>query len=334
MLFKNEVIVRLNYYSKSMKKRNPDEDSGAVEATPKPFLRWAGGKRRLTNTLIETFPEAFDPSKHRFFEPFIGGGALSFAAGDPNSELYVSGKMLTINDMNPELINTYKVVRDSVEELIFELKLLSKKVNSKNYYEIRGTIPPGKIKRAARFIYLNKTCYNGLWRVNSKGEFNVPFDKSSTTNLFNEEVLKACSLRLKGATITNMSFQQSVAGAKKGDLVYFDPPYLPLTATASFSSYSKEGFTEADHKNLATTIDTLNRKGVFVLMSNSDTPLTRKIFREHLILRRLLMRRTMSATGHSRHSVYEILGMNYKHLQGSEMGKLEFVSRPKSKRKI
>ena len=118
MLFKNEVIVRLNYYSKSMKKRNPDEDSGAVEATPKPFLRWAGGKRRLTSTLIETFPEAFDPSKHRFFEPFIGGGALCFAVGNPNSGTYVTGDMLTINDMNPELINTYKVVRDSVDELI------------------------------------------------------------------------------------------------------------------------------------------------------------------------------------------------------------------------
>lgn len=263
MLFKNEVIVRLNYYSKSMKKCNPDEDLGAVEATPKPFLRWAGGKRRLTSTLIETFPEAFDPSKHRFFEPFIGGGALCFAVGNPNSGTYVTGDMLTINDMNPELINTYKVVRDSVDELINELNILSKKVNSKNYYTIRGTIPRGKIKRAARFIYLNKTCYNGLWRVNSKGEFNVPFDKSSSTNLFNENVLKACSLRLKGANITNLSFQDSVSEAKKGDLVYFDPPYLPLTATASFSAYSKEGFSEKDHQSLATTIDKLNRKGVF-----------------------------------------------------------------------
>ena len=312
-----------------MEKARLDQGTKFVQVAPKPFLRWAGGKRRLTNTLIETFPKEFDPLKHRFFEPFIGGGALSFAVGDPNSEKYVSGDMLTINDMNPELINTYKVVRDSVDELINELKILSKKVNSKNYYAIRGTIPRGRISRAARFIYLNKTCYNGLWRVNSKGEFNVPFDKSSSANLFDEEVLKACSSRLKGAHITHLSFQESVSKAKKGDLVYFDPPYLPLSATASFSAYSKEGFTEEDHQNLATTIDKLSQKGVFVLMSNSDTPLTRKIFREHLILRRLLMRRTMSATGHSRHSVYEILGMNYKHLHGSEMGKLEFVSRPK-----
>jgi DNA adenine methylase len=157
----------------------------------------------------------------------------------------------------------------------------------------------------------------------------VPFDKSSSTNLFNIEVLLACSERLKGATITNLSFHESVADAKKGDLVYLDPPYLPLTPTASFAAYAKEGFNESDHKLLALTIGKLTQKGVYVLMSNSDTPLTRKIFREHLTLRRLLMRRTMSATGHSRHSVYEILGMNYKHLHGSAMGALELVSRPR-----
>jgi len=298
---------------------------------PKPFLRWAGGKRRLANTLIETFPAEFDPLKHKFFEPFVGGGAVSFVLGDPSTESFVSGHMLVINDMNPELINAYKVVRDSVDKLIAELMILSKKVNTKNYYEIRSIVPEGKVARAARFIYLNKTCYNGLWRVNSKGEFNVPFDKSSSKNLFNEDVLRACSKRLKGAKITNVSFQESVAEAKKGDLVYFDPPYIPLTPTASFAAYAKEGFTQDDHEHLAATIHKLTRKGVFVLLSNSDTPLTRKIFREHLILRRLLMRRSLSAAGNSRHSVYEILGMNYKHLHGSAMGKLELVSRPKSK---
>lgn len=300
-----------------------------AERAPQPFLRWAGGKRRLASTLIETFPAEFDPLKHKFFEPFVGGGALTFALGNPAADIFVRGEMLVINDSNPELINAYKVVRDSVDKLIVELEKLSKKVNSKNYYEIRSNIPAGKIPRAARFIYLNKTCYNGLWRVNSKGEFNVPFDKSSSSNLFNEDVLRACSARLTGATITNMSFHESVAGAKKGDLVYFDPPYLPLTPTASFAAYAKEGFTQDDHELLASTIDKLTRKGIYVLMSNSDTPLTRSIFRQHLTLRRLLMRRTMSSTGNKRHSVYEILGMNYKHLYGSTMGALELVSRPK-----
>ena len=298
---------------------------------PQPFLRWAGGKRRLASTLIETFPAEFDPLKNKFFEPFVGGGAVSFALGDLSTESLVSGNMLVINDMNPELINTYEIVRDSVDKLIAELLILSKKVSAKNYYEIRSEVPQGKVARAARFIYLNKTCYNGLWRVNSKGEFNVPFDKSSSKNLFNEDVLRSCSARLREAKITNMSFQESVAEARRGDLVYFDPPYIPLTSTASFAAYAKEGFTQDDHELLAATIQKLTRKGVYVLLSNSDTPLTRKIFREHLILRRLLMRRTMSASGHSRHSVYEILGMNYRHLHGSAMGKLELVSRPNSK---
>ena len=313
----------------------PEPSSGQLDLgilaskPPQPFLRWAGGKRRLASTLIETFPREFDPLRHRFFEPFVGGGALSFALGNPDAETFISGEMLIINDLNPELINTYKVVRDSVDELIAELNLLTKKVSAKNYYVIRSTIPRRKIERAARFIYLNKTCYNGLWRVNSKGEFNVPFNKSSSSILFNEVKLRTCSMRLQGATITNLSFRESVAGAKKGDLVYFDPPYLPLTPTASFADYAKEGFTPDDHKLLATIIDRLNRRGVYVLMSNSDTPLTRKIFRDHLFLRRLLMRRTISADGHTRHSVHEILGMNYKHLQGSAMGNLELVSRPR-----
>lgn len=292
-------------------------------------MRWAGGKRRLTPTLIETFPEEFNPLKHRFYEPFVGGGALTFALGNSGADFFVPGENLYINDMNPELVNTYIVIRDSVTLLIAELTILKKKVNEKNYYKIRNTIPRSKIKRAARFIYLNKTCYNGLWRVNSTGLFNVPFDKESSTNIFDEENLRACSKRLKNATITNVSFESAVSKARKGDLVYFDPPYIPLTPGASFSAYAKEGFGQKDHELLARTITKLNKKGVFVLLSNSDTPLTRKIFRKHLTLRRVLMRRTISASGTTRKHVFEILGMNYSHLHGSTMGQLELISRPK-----
>ena len=299
------------------------------ELHPSPFLRWAGGKRRLTHTLIETFPDDFNPLKHRFYEPFVGGGALAFALGNTGADFFVPGENLHINDMNPELINTYTVIRDSVSQLITELENLKKQVNERNYYRIRNTIPTGKIKRAARFIYLNKTCYNGLWRVNSKGLFNVPFDKSSSTNLFDEENLRACSQRLKNATITNESFEKAISKARRGDLVYLDPPYIPLTPSASFSAYAKEGFGEKDHQLLALTIDKLSEKGVFVLLSNSDTPLTRKIFRNHLTLRRVLMRRTMSASGTNRKHVFEVLGMNYSHLHGSTMGELELISRPK-----
>ena len=303
---------------------------------PSPFLRWAGGKRRLTHALIETFPLEFDPKKHRFFEPFVGGGALAFALGDKDSESFVSGRNLSIGDMNPELINTYKVVRDSVHELIEELAKLEKKIDEFNYYRIRKDIPNSTIARAARFIFLNKTCYNGLWRVNRDGLFNVPFDKKKTgkASLFSHENLVACSQRLQGASIKHCSFDKAVAKATQGDLVYFDPPYIPLTPTASFSSYSKEGFGIDDHRLLTEVIRDLTRRGVYVLFSNSDTSLTREIFRNDLALRRLYMRRTMSAKGDNRKDVYEILGMNYAHLQGTLMGQLQFVSRPKIKNRM
>jgi len=251
-----------------------------------------------------------------------------FALGNPESELYISGKNLFINDMNPELTNTYEVIRDNVGALIKELEILSRRINEKTFYEIRATVPRSKVARAARFIYLNKTCFNGLWRVNSKGEFNVPFGKSKNPSLFNEENLRACSKRLKGSTISNQSFEKAVRKARKGDLVYFDPPYIPLSPSASFSAYAKEGFGLNEQQLLAETIFELNQKGVYVLLSNSDTPLTRKIFKRVLTLRRILMARTISSSGSTRNPVYEVLGMNYSHLRGSAIGDLDLISRP------
>ncbi len=311
-----------------MKKPQTLPRKTSASSYPNPFVKWAGGKRKLAPLLIETFPENFDPEKHRYFEPFIGGGALMFALGNPESPLNIPGKNLFINDLNPELTNTYEVIRDNVSALIKELELLTKRINEKTFYEIRATIPRGKVARAARFIYLNKTCFNGLWRVNSKGEFNVPFGNSKNPSLFVEENLRACSKRLKGCTITNTSFEKAVAKARKGDLVYFDPPYIPLSASASFAAYAKEGFNLSDQELLAETIQKLSNKGVFVLLSNSDTPMTRKIFRKTLTLRKVLMSRSISSSGATRTPVFEVLGMNYSHLRGSAMGELDLISRP------
>lgn len=311
-----------------MKESKLHQKTASVKPYPIPFVKWAGGKRKLAPLLIETFPIEFDPEKNRYFEPFIGGGALMFALGQPGGKLNVPGKSLFINDMNPELTNTYEVIRDNVSALIKELEVLSKKINEKTFYDIRSTVPRSKVARAARFIYLNKTCFNGLWRVNSKGEFNVPFGKSKNPSLFVEENLRACSKRLKGSTITNVSFEKAVSKARKGDLVYFDPPYIPLSASASFSAYAKEGFGMNEQELLAETIGKLNAKGVYVLLSNSDTPLTRKVFRKSLTLRKVLMSRSISSSGSTRKPVYEVLGMNYSHLRGSAMGNLDLVSRP------
>jgi DNA adenine methylase len=311
-----------------VKKPKPLPKKPSTTSFPIPFAKWAGGKRKLAPLLIETFPEEFDPLKHRYFEPFIGGGALMFALGNPASPLNIPGKNLFINDLNPELTNTYEVIRDNVSALIKELELLTKRINEKSFYEIRATVPRGKVARAARFIYLNKTCFNGLWRVNSKGEFNVPFGKSKNPSLFVEDNLRACSKRLKGCTITNTSFEKAVAKARKGDLVYFDPPYIPLSASASFAAYAKEGFNLSDQELLAETIQKLSARGVFVLLSNSDTPMTRKIFRKTLTLRKVLMSRSISSSGSTRMPVFEVLGMNYSHLRGSAMGELDLISRP------
>jgi DNA adenine methylase len=314
----------------------PLDEVRELEISPKPFLRWAGGKRRLTALLIDTFPKEFDPFKHKFYEPFLGGGALSFALGDTKESLYLPGRNLRISDMNPDLVNTYKVVQNSVEELSTKLRDLENKIHEKYYYLIRADLPEDKIERAARFIYLNKTCYNGLWRVNREGLFNVPFDKAKTgkARLFSEENLLACSLRLNGASIAHTSFDHAVKEASAGDLVYFDPPYIPVTPTASFSAYSKEGFGEDDHWRLAEVIQELTKKGVYVLFSNSDTPLTRKIFRNQLTLRHKDMRRSMSADGNNRKNVLEIIGMNYSHLHGSHMGNLKLISHPKDRKNI
>lgn len=293
-----------------------------------PFVKWAGGKRKLAPLLIDTFPEEFDPIKHRYFEPFLGGGALMFALGDETKDFFIPGENLFLNDVNPELTNVYEVIRDKVTPLIKALDSLSKKINEKSYYEIRAAVPRSKIDRAARFIYLNKTCFNGLWRVNSSGDFNVPFGKSKNPSLYDEANLRACSKRLKGATITNFDFVKAVAKAKKGDLVYFDPPYIPLTPSASFSAYAKEGFGLNEHEQLAQTIQKLNEKNVYVMLSNSDTPLTRKIFKKVITLRRVLMARSISSSGSTRNPVYEVIGMNFSHTRGSAMGNLDLISRP------
>jgi DNA adenine methylase len=218
---------------------------------PHPFLKWAGGKRKLTSLLIEAFPNSFDPKKNHFFEPFIGGGALSFALGDKYANPYIPGSRLHINDMNPDLINTYKVIRDDVDLLIKELRKFETLNNPESFYEIRAARYQNPIRQAARFIYLNRTCFNGLWRVNSSGNFNVPYGRYKNPNILDEDNLTSCSIRLKGAKITLGNFSSAVAKADENDLVYFDPPYIPLTKTAAFSQYAKEDFGLEEFSDMA-----------------------------------------------------------------------------------
>jgi DNA adenine methylase len=299
----------------------------AMVKAPQPFLRWAGGKRRLTNLLIQAFPPDFDPNVNRYFEPFIGGGALMFATGNKYGDLCIPGKNIYINDSNPDLVITYRAIKNQLPELLVELKKISRNLTKEEFERIRSSSPKNNVSRAARFIYLNKTCFNGLWRVNSSGQFNVPWGKLKNPLIFDPENLDACRKRLAGAKITSGGFTDAVKEAKRHDLVYLDPPYLPISASSSFSQYAKENFGVADHEELAATVLKLTKKGVYVILSNSDTPETRRIFGKTLTLRQIMMNRSISAAAHARTPVNELLGTNFAIEKGSEISELKVISR-------
>jgi DNA adenine methylase len=321
-----------------------------------PFLKWAGGKRKITGLLHESFPKTFFEEGGNFFEPFVGGGALALSLGDHAGTLNVPGKRIFINDMNPDLVIAYEVIRDDVEGLMQKLDLMEKELKALRlpeviaeekerlngdgnenievveeysrahyFYNIRAEEPKEKIDIAARLIFLNKTCFNGLWRVNSKGKFNVPFGHHKNPSLYDRENLQECHHRLQGASISHKEFNPAVAGAKKGDLVYFDPPYIPLNLTSSFSQYSKNDFGLEEQRKLADTIKLLTERGVYVVLSNSDTPETREIFGDVVKLRRILMSRFISASGNNRNSVYEVIGTNFQVEDSSALALLESI---------
>lgn len=296
-----------------------------IPISPKPFLRWAGGKRRLIPLILEFFPFTFSGLSNHFYEPFLGGGALSLHLGNRDLKNHVPGKNLVLNDINPDLVTTYIVVRDNVEELITSLSIISKDVSKSQFEKIRAWTPKTDLERAVRFIYLNKTCFNGLWRVNSRGEFNVPWGKLRNPRIFEENDLRIVSQRLKGSTIRNSSFTSCVEDSHKGDLVYFDPPYIPLSSSSSFSKYAKDDFGIMDHFALAGVIEGLTSRGVKVILSNSDTAITREIYGNLLDLRQISVQRNISASSKSRISVKEIIGVNFPVSKSSQISKLKIV---------
>jgi DNA adenine methylase len=250
--------------------------------------------------------------------------------------------------MNPDLVQTYIVIRDALPQLVKKLDMMSQEfltldmppekienqindgpVAPKNradfFYAVRALEPSDPVDIAARLIFLNKTCFNGLWRVNSKGKFNVPYGHHKNPSLYDLANLKECSRRLQGAQISHSEFHEVVSNAKKHDLVYFDPPYIPLNLTSSFSQYSKNDFGLDDQERLARTIKELTNRGVYVILSNSDTPQTREIFEGVVTLRRLLMSRFISASASKREPVYEVIGTNFELSASSSLSEVELV---------
>ena len=266
-----------------------------------PIVKWVGGKRQLMFELLKNMPENYN----RYFEPFIGGGALFFELQPDNA--YIS-------DMNEELINLYKVVRDNVDELVADLQ---KHDISKEYFmEIRNIDRTeeyknwSNIQKASRFIYLNRTCFNGMYRVNSKGEFNVPFGYYKNPRILDENNLINCSNLLQKTEIKHADFSKILKKVKKGDFVYFDPPYVPLSETSSFTSYTKDGFDIDMQFKLRDVCDELDSMGVKFLLSNSDTKLVNELY-ENYNIKRVFASRQINANADGRGKITEVLVRNY-----------------------
>lgn len=272
----------------------------------KPFTKWTGGKRKLLPILTELLPDDFN----RYYEPFIGGGALLFKLLPHDA---------VINDFNEELINSYLQIRDNPNELI-DLLAEHRDKNSKDYYlNIRSADRDGRIEsmtdveRAARILYMLRVDFNGLYRVNSKNQFNVPYGRYKNPKILDKDLIYEVSgyLNANNIQILQGDFANAVTDAIDGDLVYFDPPYIPLSETSSFTSYTHEGFSYEDQVRLRNTVRDLTRRGVNVILSNSSSPLVEDLYQE-FNLHYVDASRTNGAKPTSRGKIKEIIVTNYE----------------------
>ena len=245
--------------------------------TPRPFLKWLGGKRQLLTELVGAV-QAVGTFRH-YYEPFLGGGALFFALARMEY-LHHRGNL---SDRNPNLIDSFIGVRDHLDEVLEILKYHQLRHSEEHYYAVRANVPCDLPTRAARIIYLNKTCFNGLYRENSRGQFNVPMGRYKNPTICDEVNLRSASLSLRSAQLSIRSFEEASYLAKEGDLVYFDPPYLPISSTSDFTSYFRIGFGLMDHERLAETCRALATSGVHVIVSNSYTEETCKMYDDFFI---------------------------------------------------
>ncbi len=265
-----------------------------------PFLKWAGGKGRLLEDILPRLPERIDC----YYEPFVGGGAVFFAlAREGRFERAVLG------DRNPNLVSTYRVVRDQVEELIEALEpMVAWGTDPERYYEVRAWNPDelDEVTRAARFVFLNKTCFNGLYRVNRSGRFNVPFGRYKRPKVLDADALRRASAALSRAEVALMDFEDTVREAGHGDAVYFDPPYVPISTTSSFTAYHDIPFGPSEHARLRQAYRACCRRGASAVLSNSDTEATRKLYRGFRVVE-VQAQRAINCQPDRRGSVSELL---------------------------
>lgn len=263
-----------------------------------PFLKWAGGKSQLLKQYKDFLPDR--ERIGRYYEPFIGSAAVFFN---------LQPAQATLSDINHKLIDVYRVVQQDVAGLIEALKVHK---NQKAYYYRVRNMKPEKlthVEQAARLIFLNKTCYNGLYRENSKGEFNVPFGRYKNPTICDEDRLRTASCVLQGVELKAADFEQAVESAEAGDFIYFDPPYVPLTATSNFTSYNKYGFSHADQVRLAETFRRLDKRGCYVMLSNSSTDVVKELYSDYQQTK-IKARRSINSKADGRGPVTELLITN------------------------
>lgn len=276
------------------------------EVTLQPFTKWTGGKRQLLPVIRELMPKTYN----RYFEPFVGGGALFFD---------LAPKDAVINDFNAELINCYQQIKDNPQELIESLKV-HQEYNSKEYYlDLRSADRDERIdmmsevQRAARILYMLRVDFNGLYRVNSKNQFNVPYGRYKNPKIVDEELISAISVYLNNnqLEIKTGDFEKAVLDVQPGDFVYFDPPYIPLSETSAFTSYTHEGFSYADQVRLRDAFKRLSDTGAYVMLSNSSSALVEELYNDFNI-HYVEATRTNGAKSSSRGKISEIIVTNYE----------------------
>jgi DNA adenine methylase len=282
---------------------------------PKPFVKWVGGKRQLLKQFIALglyppFHFGFDPAKNTYFEPFVGGGAVF---------LDLLPKNAVLSDMNLELVTTYNVIKNNLEKLISKLKV-HKKNNSKEYFlkiRAQNLNRLSDVSIAARFIYLNRTCFNGMYRVNKSGGFNVPYGKYENPKIVDVENLKNISKYLQNTEIKHQDYKETLKKAKKGDFIYLDPPYAPLSPTASFTAYTKEGFGAQQQLELRDTFYELHKRGCLVMLSNSNADFINEIYGElvkrdkKIKITKVGANRMINSKASGRGKIKEVLVTNY-----------------------
>jgi DNA adenine methylase len=282
--------------------------SFTIAGMGRPFLKWAGGKAKLAPRILDGAPAGFG----RYVEPFCGAAAVFFALGERPSPAL-------LNDANPDLVETFTVLRDEPGQLVERLRVMSKtyiesgpEARRDAFYAIRASNPATPVERAARFIFLNKTCYNGLFRVNASGGFNVPHGRYKNPRILDEELLRQCSRALQQAELRCADFAAVCSEARPGDFVYLDPPYHPLSATASFTGYTRADFGRADQVRLRDTFEELTGRGVAAVLSNSEHEFTKQLYGGMGYgVTVVSMSRAINSRGSARAPIPELLIDNY-----------------------